>query len=33
MNSGIMTVHHNDPETFIGDPETFAIFQITPKRT
>ena len=23
MNSGLMTVHHNDPDNFIDDPEYF----------
>ena len=23
MNSGIMTIHHNDPENIIDDPEGF----------
>ena len=23
MNSGFMTIHHNDPEIFIDDPEKF----------
>ena len=24
MNSGIVTVHHNDPDNFVEDPENFA---------
>ena len=25
MNSGLVSVHHNDPENSIGDPEYFSI--------
>ena len=27
MNSGFMTVHHNDPEIVIDDPEDFCKFR------
>ena len=27
-NSGLMTVHHNEPENFIDDPEDFIQYRI-----